>query len=63
MCQTKQEHGLMLTLSYSSKGSPAQCPRSVQTSFTQNCLHLTIPGFPYNLLPVFCGDIGFFKKS
>jgi hypothetical protein len=23
---------------------------------------LTIPGFPNNLLPVSCGDIGFFKK-
>jgi hypothetical protein len=28
----------------------------------QNCFKLFIPGFPYNLLPVSCGDIGF-KKS
>ncbi len=38
------------------------CPRSVQTSLTQNCLQLTIPGLPYNLLLVSCGDIGFIKK-
>ncbi len=38
------------------------CPRSVQTSLTQNCLKLTIPGFPHSLLPVSCGAIGF-KKS
>jgi hypothetical protein len=37
------------------------CPRSVQTSLTQNFLKLTLPGFPYNLLPVPCGDIGFKK--
>jgi hypothetical protein len=37
------------------------CPRSVQTSLTQNFLKLTIPGFPYNLLPVSCGDISFKK--
>jgi hypothetical protein len=24
---------------------------------------LAIPGFPYNPLPVSCGDIGFLKKS
>jgi hypothetical protein len=35
------------------------CPISVQTSLTQNCLKLTILGFPYNYLPVSCGDIGF----
>jgi hypothetical protein len=35
------------------------CPSSVQASLTQNCLKLTIPGFPYNCLPVFCGEIGF----
>jgi hypothetical protein len=23
---------------------------------------LTIPGFPYNLLPVSCGNIGFLKR-
>jgi hypothetical protein len=33
--------------------------RSVQTSLTQNCLKLTIPGFPDNLLSVSCKDIGF----
>ncbi len=38
------------------------CPRNVQTSLTQNCLKPTIPGFPYNLLPVTCGGIGFFKQ-
>ncbi len=38
------------------------CPRSVQTSFTQNCIKLTIPGFPYNLLPLSCGDTGFLQK-
>jgi len=38
------------------------CPRSVETSLTQNYLKLTILGFSYNLLPVSCGDIGFFKK-
>jgi hypothetical protein len=36
-------------------------PRSVQTSLSQNCPKLTKPGFPYNLLPVNCGDIGFLK--
>jgi hypothetical protein len=36
------------------------CPRSVQT---QNCLKLTITGFPYNLLLASCGDIGFLKKN
>jgi hypothetical protein len=43
------------------KGNPAFNPRSVKMSLTQNCLRLTIPGFPYNLLPVSCGDIGFKK--
>ncbi len=38
------------------------CPRSVQTSLTQNCLNLTTPGFPYNLLLVSFGDIGFLKN-
>ncbi len=37
-------------------------PCSVQTSLTQNCLKLNISGFPYNCLPVSCGDI-VFKKS
>ncbi len=39
------------------------CPNSVKTSLTQNCPKLTIPGFPYNILPVSCGDIGFLKKN
>ncbi len=34
----------------------------VQTSLTQNCLKITIPGFFYNLLPLSCGEIGYFKK-
>ncbi len=38
------------------------CPRSVQTSLTQNCHMLTLLGFPDNLFPVSCGNIGF-KKS
>jgi hypothetical protein len=50
----------ILSLSYSSEGSPS--PRSVQTSLTQNCLNLTMPGFPNNLLPDSRGDLGF-KKS
>jgi hypothetical protein len=37
------------------------CP-SVLTSLTQNCLKLTIPGFPYKCLPVSWGDIGFKKN-
>ncbi len=36
------------------------CPRSVQASLTKNCLKPAVPGFPYILLPVSCGDIGFF---
>jgi hypothetical protein len=39
------------------------CPRSVRASLTQNCLNLHIHGFPYNLLPVSCGDIVFLKKD
>ncbi len=35
------------------------CPSSVQASLTQICL--TIPGFPYNCLPVSCGDFGLLK--
>jgi hypothetical protein len=39
------------------------CLRSVQTSLTQSFLTANyIPGFPYNLLPVPCGDIGLLKK-
>jgi hypothetical protein len=38
------------------------CPRRIQTSLTQIFFKLAIPEFSYNLLPVFCGDIGFFKK-
>ncbi len=40
------------------------CPCRVQTSLTQNCLKLAIPGFPYNILPLSCGagDICFFKN-
>jgi hypothetical protein len=37
------------------------CPVSVQTFVTENGLKLTIPGFPYNLCPVSCGDVGFKK--
>ncbi len=39
------------------------CPLNVQTSLTQNCLKLTIPGFPYTLLYVSCRVIGFLKTS
>jgi hypothetical protein len=49
----------VLTLSYSSEGSPALAV--FQTPLIQNCLKLTIPEFPYNGLPVSCGDIGFLK--
>ncbi len=35
------------------------CLLSFQTSLSQNFLKVTIPGFPYNLLPVSCGDFGF----
>jgi hypothetical protein len=37
------------------------CPSSVQASLTQNCLELTISGFPYDCLPVSCGGNGFKK--
>ncbi len=37
------------------------CPRSVHTSLTQNCLKLTLPGFPYALHSVSCVAIGFKK--
>ncbi len=37
------------------------CPCSVWTSLIQNCLMLSLPGFPYNLLPVSCVYIGFSK--
>ncbi len=39
------------------------CPSSVQTSITHHCVKLAIPGFPYNLLSVYCCDMGFFKKK
>ncbi len=39
------------------------CPCFVQASLSLNWLTLTIPGFPYNCLPVPCGNIGFKKKS
>ncbi len=38
------------------------CPTCIQASLSLNCLKLTIPGFPYNCLPVSCGDIGFKKN-
>jgi hypothetical protein len=38
------------------------CPRRVKTSLTHHCLELTMSGYPYNLLPVSCGDTSF-KKS
>jgi hypothetical protein len=37
-------------------------PSCIQASLSLNCLKLTIPGFPYNCLPVTCGDIGFKKN-
>jgi hypothetical protein len=33
-----------------------------QTSLTQNCLKLTIPGFPYNLFLVSCGGLAFLNN-
>ncbi len=39
------------------------CPCCIQASLSLNCLKLTIPGFPYNCLPVSCGDIGYLKKN
>ncbi len=39
------------------------CSCCVQASLYLNCLKLTIPGFPYNCLPVSCGDISFKKKT
>jgi hypothetical protein len=38
------------------------CPRNIQTSLTQNCLKLTMPRFPYNLLCVSCGGISILKN-
>jgi len=38
------------------------CPCCVQASLSLCCPKLTIPGFPYNCLPVSCGDIGSLKK-
>jgi hypothetical protein len=40
-------------------GRPFLIHPSVQASLTQNCLKLTIAGFSHNLLPAFCGYIGF----
>jgi hypothetical protein len=34
---------------------PSQCLDTI--------VRLTIPGFPYNLLPVSCGDIAWIKKK
>jgi hypothetical protein len=53
-------HLTMFNCSYSFRG--LFCPLSVQISLTQNCLKLSISGFPYNLLPVSCEDIDFKKK-
>ncbi len=53
-----QSAGICNTLSLSF--SPEGFPSSVQTSLTQNCLKLTIPWFPFNLLPV---SLAFFKKK
>jgi hypothetical protein len=39
------------------------CPSSVQTALTQNCLELTISGFPYNCLLASCGDNGLKKTQ
>jgi hypothetical protein len=39
------------------------CPRSVQTSLTQYCINLTIPGFPYNLFTVSFNGNCFLKKK
>jgi hypothetical protein len=33
------------------------CSSCIQASLSLNCLKLTIPGFPYNCLPVSCGDL------
>jgi len=41
--------------------SGLSCHRSIETSLTQNCIKLTIPGFHYIFLFVSCGDIGFKK--
>jgi hypothetical protein len=52
-------HMWLLTLFYSSEGSPALAvfrPHYLQ-------IDLTIPGFSHNCLPVSCVEIGFFKKS
>ncbi len=37
-------------------------PSCIQAFLSLNCLKLTMPGFPYNCLPICCGDIGFLKK-
>jgi hypothetical protein len=46
-----------LILSYSSEGSPA-----LAVFRQQNCLTLTKPGIPYNLLPLSCVTLAFIKK-
>jgi hypothetical protein len=38
------------------------CPNWIKASLSLNCFKLTIPGFPHNCLPVYCGDIGFLKN-
>jgi hypothetical protein len=58
--EEEEEEREGLTLSYSSEGSPALAVFRPHLSL--NCLKLTIPGFPHNCLPVFCGDIGFLKN-
>jgi hypothetical protein len=37
------------------------CPSCIQASLSQNCLQLTIPGFPHICLPVSCDDNGLKK--
>ncbi len=37
------------------------CSSCIQASLSLTSLKLTISGFPYNCLPVSCGDIGFTK--
>ena len=38
------------------------CPCCVEASVSLNCLMQTIPGFPFNCLPVPCGDIDLKKN-
>jgi hypothetical protein len=51
----------ILTLSYSSEGSPALAVPDIL--ITKNFLQPTIPGYPYNLLPVSSSDTGFIQKG